>query len=80
LQTEALCQWAIEDANNLAESKGKDEVSESGAAKGAADANDDFIAAIGAIMTLPLNRSEKAEAVRRLLRGNSGGRASDGCD
>ena len=56
------------DLNNPAKPLGKAGISETGAAKSAADSDDSgFADAIKATMALPLSEAEKADAVRRLL-------------
>jgi hypothetical protein len=64
--------WAVQDANTPPVSALISHVSGSGAAKGAAFGADSFTDAVSAIMALPLSKTEKAEAVRRLLGGRAG--------
>ena len=67
--------WTVQDSNTPAISAEKPHIPQTGAAKSAAENRDsDFAQAVAAIMALPLSDAEKAQAVRRLLAGQGGGR------
>ena len=60
--------WARQDSNNPIIPAGKQHKPTLGAAKSAADTGDGaFAEAVKAIMSLPLDDADKAEAVRRLM-------------
>jgi hypothetical protein len=66
-------QWALQAPNTPPISAEKQQVSPTDTSKNAAPAPEtNFAAAVASIMALPLTDSEKAEAVRRLLRGKEG--------
>lgn len=70
---DSLClkKWAILDLNNPANTPEKPHNPSQGAAKSAAESgNHPFAEAVRAVMALPgLTDAERAEAVRRLLKG-----------
>jgi hypothetical protein len=66
---ESKGKWAIQEANTTGVSTENQHIPSTGAEKGAENRAGSFVAAVAAVMSLPLSDSEKAEAVRRLLAG-----------
>lgn len=64
----AKTEWAVQDENTPPLSSEKSSMGNTGAVKSAADKVPiGFVAAVAAIVALPLTDSEKAEAIRRLI-------------